>query len=163
MGTLLDDSESAFFDGIATELNTLAGDEINFYGQNRSRSTIDPLYGEYINRAIDGPFRLNAWVKWPQINVDVSEQGFGFEMDGMCSISRLELENANAPYPFEGDIIEMWRTPYHDADSLGKGLFFDVIRVENDGHINDSPTFVQFKLYLKRRTQNGAERKIQGP
>jgi hypothetical protein len=163
MGRILDDSEREFFDCIASELNELAGEEINFYGQNIKKSTIDPLYGEPVERKIEGPFRVWAWVRWPQISPESGEHGFGFEMDGECVIARAHLDKIGAPYPFEGDIIEMWRTPYHDADSLGKGLFFDIVRVANDGHIHDTPTFVQFRLTLKRRTQFGAERKISPP
>jgi hypothetical protein len=162
-GQFLDDSESDFFDGITSELNQLAGSEINYYGQNLPKSTIDPLYGEPTERKIDGPWRVHAWVKWPTVSPSSEEQGFSFQFDGECTIARAELERVGAPPPFEGDIIEMWRTPFHDADSLGKGLFFDVVKVTNDGHINDTPSFVQFRLTLKRRTQFGAERKVSPP
>lgn len=163
MGTLLDDSESSLFDSVASDMAKLAGEQINYYSMNRPRTKIDPLYGEAVERSVDGPYRVPAWVKWPISNAVADEHGFGFEFDGEAVIPRAELDKIHAPYPFEGDIIEMWRTPFHDADSLGKGLFFDVIRVQNDGHINDSPTFVQFRVTLKRRTQFGAERRITPP
>lgn len=160
MGRLLDDSEMALFDCIASDLNELAGDEVNFYGQDIPNSTIDPLYGEPSDRAILPPVRLWAYVKWPDESPDPSEQGFASDFDGKVVISRVAFENAHSPYPYEGDIVEIWRTPYHDANSLGRGMFFDVIKVTNDGHINDTSSFVQFELTLRRRTQYGAERKI---
>ena len=163
MGSLLDDSERALFDSVTTDLNRLAGDQINYYSMNRPNTKIDPLYGEAMERSIDGPYRVAAWVKWPQQNPEADEHGFGFTFDGEAVIARAELDKVRAPYPYEGDILEMWRTPFHDADSLGKGLFFDIIRVQNDGHVNDSPSFVQFRMTLKRRTQFGAERKLSPP
>ena len=163
MGSLYDDSELSLFDSYSTELPGISGDEVNYYAMNRAKTKIDPLYGEPSERGIDGPFRLNAYVQWPQFQPEAGEQGFGFEFDASCVIARATLEEANAPYPFEADILEFWRTPYHDAKSLGKGLFFDVIKVQNEGHIHDSPSFVNFKLFLKRRTQFGAERRVSPP
>lgn len=163
MGRILDDSEQELFDMVASDQNEAAGIDVNFYSNNKKLGTKDPLYGEYVNRHIDGPYRVPAWVKWPPQNPFSTEHGFTLEFDGECVISRIHLENKKAPFPSEGDIIEMWRTPYHDANSMGKGMFFDVIKVNNDGHINDTPTFVQFRLTLKRRPQFGAERKIDPP
>jgi hypothetical protein len=104
-----------------------------------------------------------AIVKYPEYEPLADESGFGREWDAQVTISRVSLDESNAPYPSEMDIIEMWRTPYHDAWSMGKGMFFDVIKAKNDGHINDSPTFTQFVLLLKRRSQFGAERRITPP
>lgn len=163
MGKILDDSELSLFDSIASDLNTAAGTAVNYYSVNRKKSKIDPLFGEYENRVIDGPFGLDAWFQWPNQAPVVGEAGFTVEFDCTCVISRIHLDNISAPYPTEGDVIETWRTPYHDIQSLGKGMFFDIIKVNYDGHINDSPTFVQFKLWLKRRPQFAAERRITPP
>jgi hypothetical protein len=163
MGKLLDDSELEYFDSIASELNALAGDDINYYAMNRAKYKIDPLYGEPIQRQTLGPFRVSAWFQWPNLEPEAGEQGFGYNFDCLCVISRIDLDEQEAPYPSEADVIEAWRTPYHDAKSLGKGMFFDVIKVNNDGHVNDTASFVQFKLYLKRRTEFGAERRITPP
>lgn len=163
MGRLLDDSEIQLFDCIASELTELAGEEINYYGMANDEATIDPLYGEFVSRKVAGPFRIFAWLSWPQNRPDPSEQGFGEEWDGEVVISRSALDSVNAPYPHHGDVIEAWRTPYHDAVSQGKGMFFDIIQIQNEGHINDSPSFVQFRGKIKRRSEFGAERKITPP
>lgn len=160
MGRLVDDSELALFDLIASEVNELYGDEVNYYATDNPSAKVDPLYGEPIERSINGPFRLPAYVSWPQYSPESGESGFGREFDGTVTISRIHLDRAHAPYPGEGDVIEMWRTPYHDARSMGVGMFMDVVKSENSGHINDTASFVQFKLYVKRRTQYGAERKV---
>ena len=163
MGKLLSDCDAAYFSVTNADLNELSGDEINYYPMNPVSGKIDPLYGEHTERTPGGPYRIWASVSWPEINPQPGEAAFGVEFDGMVWISRLHLDKANAPYPSEGDIIEMWRTPYHDANSRGKGYFFDIIKAQNDGHVNDSPSFVQFKLVLKRRSQFNAERRLTPP
>ncbi len=163
IGKVIDGSEVFIHDMVASDLNEAAGDEINYYSLNKDSSTIDPLYGEFIDRDIDGPWKLPALVAWDQQTPMTGEAGYTVEFNGKCTISRVHFEDFHAPYPIEGDIIEMWRTPYHDIDSMGLGLFFDVVQVNNDGHINDSPTFIQFILILKRRPQFGPERRIQKP
>jgi len=167
MGKVLNDCEVGLFDKINSDLNELAGIRVNYYGYDpntaENKAKVDPLYGEPTERKFDGPFRVWAIVKYPTYTPMTEESGFGREWDSKCTISRHHLDEANAPYPAEGDIIEMWRTPFHDAWSMGKGMFFDVIKSENDGHINGTPTFTQFKLTLKRRSQFGAERRITPP
>lgn len=167
MGTVLDDSEVELFDCINSDLIELAGVEINFYGYDptsvSNRAKIDPLYGEPTSRDIDGPIRIPALVKYPEYQPLTEESGFGREWDAQITISRAHLDERNAPYPSEGDIVEMWRTPYHDKWSMGKGMFFDVLKAKHDGHINDTPSFTQFLLTVKRRTQFGAERRVTPP
>ena len=167
MGKVLDDSEVELFDCINQDLIDLAGVEINYYAYDatsmKNRRKVDPLYGEPTEREIGGPYRVNAWVQYPEYEPLAEEVGFGRQWDAQVVISRASLDEQNLPYPSEADIIEMWRTPYHDTWSMGKGMFFDVIKAKHDGHINDSPTFTQFRLYVKRRSQFGAERRITPP
>jgi hypothetical protein len=167
VGKVLDDSEVDLFDCINQDLVELAGTDINYYAHDTSaiknRRKVDPLYGEPTERTFEGPHRVAAWVKYPQYEPLAEEVGFGREWDAEVVISRASLDEKNLPYPSEADIIEMWRTPYHDRWSMGKGMFFDVIKAEHDGHINDSPTFTQFRLKIKRRSQFGAERRITPP
>lgn len=160
MGKILDGSELPLFDSIASDLNEAAGDIVNYYSNNKQMSKIDPIYGEYSKRQTDGPWRLPAKVDWPQQAPMSGETGYTVEFDGKVTISRIHFEQKNAPYPAEDDVIEMWRTPFHDVDSMGQGLYFDIVKVDNDGHVNDSPLFVQFILTLKRRPQFGAERRV---
>lgn len=167
MGKVLDDSELGIFDCINQDLIELTGVEINYYAYDATavvnRSKVDPLYGEPTERNINGPIRIMALVKYPEYQPLTEDSGFSREWDAEVIISRGSLDDKNAPYPSEADMIEMWRTPYHDTWSMGKGMFFDVIRAKHDGHLNDSPTFTQFRLTLKRRSQFGAERRITPP
>ena len=159
MGTILDGSELFFFDSVNSNMTEAAGIEVNYYSMNKQGSVIDPLYGEYAQREVDGPWRLSAKAEWPQRSPISGEAGYTVEFDGKCTISRVHFEEKHAPYPIEGDVLEMWRTPYHDINSLG-GLFFDILKVLNDGHLNDSPTFTQFVMTLKRRPQFAPERRL---
>lgn len=163
MGRVLDGSEVSIHDIVISDYKEAGGDEINYYSTDKQASTVDPVYGEYSDRHIDGPWNLPAIFKWPQQNPAVGDAGYTVEFDGKCYISRFHFEDKNAPYPIENDVIEAWRTPYHDEDSMGKGLFFDIIQVNNKGHINDSAVFVEFELILKRRPQYSAERRIIKP
>lgn len=167
MGRVLNDCDRDLFDKINSDLNELAGIEVNYYGYDpystENVKHIDPLYGEPTERELSGPWRVVAIVKYPTYQPIADESGFGRDWDAEVFISRIHLEEKNAPYPSEGDVIEMWRTPFHDAWSMGEGMFFDVIKAQHDGHVNDSPSFTQFKLGLKRRSQFGAERRITPP
>jgi len=167
MGKVLDDSELELFDCINQDMIELTGEEVNYYASDASsiqnRSKVDPLYGEPTERVINGPNRIMAAVKYLEYEPLTEESGFGREWDAKVILSRAHLDEKNLPYPSENDIIEMWRTPYHDRWSMGKGMFFDVIKAKHDGHINMSPTFTQFELTLKRRSQFGAERRISPP
>lgn len=167
MGRVLDDSEQKLFDCINSDLIELTGVKVNLYGYDpttpANRAKIDPLYGEPTERDLTGPARIWALVKYPEYTPLTEESGFGRDWDAEVIISRFHLDEQNLAYPSESDIVELWRTPYHDAWSMGKGLFFDVVKAKHDGHINDSPTFTQFKLTVKRRSQFGAERRISPP
>ena len=163
MGFILDGSDAAVFELIDSNLNEAVGEEVNYYSLNKDKSKIDPVYGEFIDRKIDGPWRLPAIFKKPEQTPIAGEAGWTVEFKGICHISRVHFEQNNAPYPVEGDIIEVWRSPFHNADSLGQGLFLNIIQVNNRGHVNDSSSFVEFELILVRRPQMGAERLISPP
>jgi hypothetical protein len=167
MGKVLDDSELELFDCINQDMIELTGEEINYYPHDAqspaARRTVDPLYGERTEAIITQANRIMALVKYPEYEALTEESGFSREWDATVTISRAMLDEKNLPYPSEADVIEMWRTPYHDRWSMGKGMFFDVLKAKHDGHLNDSPTFTQFVLTLKRRSQFGAERRITPP
>ena len=171
MGKVLDDSELEVFDCINQDLIELTGVEINYYAYNvqsaQNRTKVDPLYGEPTERHFGttgtGAARIMALVKYPEYVPLSEESGFSREWDAIVTLSRSMLDEKHLPYPSEADVIEMWRTPYHDMWSMGKGLFFDVLKAKPDGYLNDTPTFTQFILTIKRRSQFGAERRITPP
>jgi hypothetical protein len=161
MSNILDNGDhSLLWDLISSDHKKGAGTDVNYYSVNKIASTMDPLYGEYTERKIDGPWRLPAIARWVQRSPMSAESGYTVEFDGTVTVSRISLEEKHASYPSENDIIEMWRTPFHDVDSMGEGLFFDVLKVAHKGFINDSPVFTDFVLTLKRRPQFSPERRI---
>jgi hypothetical protein len=166
----LNDNEKAFFDSIAQEQIDIAGTVADFFSQQVEQSTRDPLYDEPTERVWSQPYRIKVWVAWPQSAPVVGEHGFKFEFTGQAWIPRKTLEDANAPAPFEGDVLRFWKLPFFDDFGVArdkrltnKGWFFDVTNSDPDGHINDTATFVGFKLDLKRRSEFGAERRILPP
>lgn len=161
MGFVLDGSELRIFDVVTSDQTVSAGEEVNYYSVNKQTSKVDPLYGEYKHRQVDGPWRLPAAVAWPARNPQSTESGFTVEFDSQCVIARYHLDKDNVPYPTEGDMIEMFRSPYADADSMGQGYFFDIIKITADGHLNDTGNFTKFTLVLKRRPQYAPERKLE--
>lgn len=66
------------------------------------------------------------------------------------------LEN-NIDPPKIGDLVEFWANSWHTL-----GVFYDVVKVSEDGRINDSPFFVQWLLELRRRDQYLPERRLLG-
>lgn len=162
MGNIFDGSELGIFDSMAADMVEAIGEEVNYYSLNKDTSKYDPLYGEYTSRGIDGPWKMPMLFKWPEQNPTSGEAGFSVDFAGQATVCRIHLEDRNAPYPIEGDVLEAWRTPYHDIDSMGKGSF-DIVKVNNDGHLNDSPSFVQFILILKRNPNFAPERRLTPP
>ncbi len=160
MGFLLDSSELRLFDIVTSDHTAAGGDDVNYYSVNKHESKVDPLYGEYTKRQVDGPWRLPAAITWPDRQPAPGETGFTVEWDGKIEIARVHLDDRTAPYPTEDDVFEFWRSPYHDATSLGQGMFFDVIKVVTDGHLNDAASFTKFIVTLKRRTDYAAERRL---
>jgi hypothetical protein len=169
MGKILDGSELALFDCINQDMIELTGEEINYYSYDptsiENRRNIDPLYGEPRKRIFgdgtgSGAARIIALIKYPEYNPLSEESGFSREWDAQLTLSRSMLDEKKLPYPSESDVVEMWRTPYHDAWSMGQGMFFDVTRSRPDGYLNDSAAFTQFIVTIKRRSQFGAERRV---
>lgn len=83
-------------------------------------------------------------------------------------IARKSIEDIRAPQPNESDVLRIWNTPFFNEWAVDNapsgqpntGYFFDIIDVDDDGHLFDSPTFVGFKLSIKRRTEFTPERRI---
>jgi hypothetical protein len=81
------------------------------------------------------------------------------------------VEDADAGVPGEGDVIKSWNIPFYALYGLGDrpeappdaGYYFNVIDVDTDGQIFDNPSFVGYKLQLRRRTEFTPERRIKRP
>lgn len=163
----LDASEMFLFDTWANEHTTIAGVDIEFWSLNVGGSVTDPLYGEAIERKWHGPFKLKAWVQFPDDAPEANQQGKRSVFTSAVWIPRQQFEMHNAPVPNENDVVRIWNIPFfkeHAVDGEhvpGRGFFFDVVDVKHDGHVFDQAGFVGFSLDLVRRTDFTPERRLQ--
>lgn len=163
----LSDSEKELFDLFAKEQVDIIGTPLDYFSQQLEQSSRDPLYDEPTQRSWAGPFKMKAWVSWASSIPVTSEEGFRFQFLAQVWVPRAEVERVGMPAPFEGDVLRFWNIPFFnditDEGVAGSGYFFDVINADNDGHINDTSTFVGFRLDVKRRTEFTPERRISPP
>lgn len=159
----LDPTELAMFDHIAQEPINAVGTDCELFTRNNSKSTIDPLYSEPSRVVFDGPYLLRAHIEWPEFTPEVSEEGMRAVWPSGAWIPRKTIEEVNARSPREGDILRFWNLPYFDERASNNqnlpfaGYFFDIIKVNDDGHIHDTRAFVAFRCDLKRKSSFGAE------
>lgn len=160
----LDDVELFMFDHYAKEKVDIEGTECELFTLSVKKSTIDPLYDEPAKRVFDGPYRMTAFVEWPEGTPEAGEEGMTEVWPSGCWIPRKTLEETGARPPREGDVFHFWKLPFFDKDSVRgipvpvSGYYFDVIQVNDDGHLFDQKSFVGFRCNLKRRSTFTAER-----
>jgi hypothetical protein len=158
--------EHDLFDSLAQEHTNIAGTDIDYFSHQVAKSNRDALYDEPIQRAYSGPFRLKGYITWPDLTPDVGDKGWRSVANAECWIARLEFEQKHCPAPSETDVLRIWNTPFFNSwavdgeDIPGAGYYFDILNVNDDGHLFDSAQFVGFKMILKRRTEFTPERRI---
>jgi len=163
----LDATESWMFDNIAQEHTNAVAVDVMLYPLSRKKSTIDPLYGEAIEYAWDGPFRILGFIEKPTVSIEVKQEGLKMMFPTTIWIPRLNLEQAGAPTPRESDVLGFWNIPYwidqgitNKASDVPPKFFFNLTVVEEDGFVFDGPYFTQFKLSLNRNTEFVPERRV---
>lgn len=166
----ISDSERALIEGYAGEQTHIGGVPVDYWCINAVDTVRDPLYAEPIERKFVGPFRLFAIFQAPQQDVMVTEEGLAAKFTSTCTIPRKAFEDAGAPLPGPGDVLNVWNIPLYTAISTvealplpGSGYFFDVLQANPDGYIADSPSFVRWVMPLKRNTTFAPERRLVRP
>jgi hypothetical protein len=154
----------------AAEHIKASGTEIDYWWQDLNKAILDPLYNEPDKRVWTGPVRLMAYVKWPEQQYEVTEQGSHAIFPSEAWLPRLLVEASEMTgFPKEGDVLQFWNIPFFeqyglDGDLLwdipNAGYFFDIINVNDDAHFLDRAEFAGFKLTLKRRTEFTPERRV---
>ena len=164
------DQERVLFDGYAQEQVAIAGTPVDYWTINVPDSKRDALYGEPVVRKFVGPFRFKANFSAPSHNPQASENGITASWDAAAWIARKTFEDAGAPMPTEGDVMHVWDLPIYVALSTqepkplpGAGYYFDVLDVDADGYMLDTPTFTGYKFTLKRRAEFTPERRLERP
>lgn len=186
MGELLDDSELRLFDSISEEYNRLGGTKVRLWSLRRGYAVdpvfdepsrnhgYDPMYGEAVapshqpevepekrdEWAFVGPWEFWAVVFFEEeadkdTSIDESVQS---EWDATGWVSRQAFEEIDCPYPKKGDVIEMSEEKWRDSSD--KQIYFDVISSARAGPLNDTQTYVNQRLRLKKRTKFDPERRI---
>lgn len=167
----LDASELHLMDNYAQEHVGVMGTVIEFYSLSIARSTRDALYGEMSEHAFRGPYRMKAWVSYPDNAVNVGDSGQSGDWSGKIWIPRKSLEEAGCPMPSEGDVFRFWKIPYWDSDAgillddsapapPGSGFYFNLTNVDEEGVLFDNPQFVGVSSDYARHTSFTPERRI---
>jgi hypothetical protein len=165
----LDSSELFLFDIVAQEPINISGTECLLYTRNNAKSKVDPLYSEPAAVVFDGPYKIIVNIEWPESTPEAGEEGLVTRWPSGAWIPRKSVEEVKARAPREGDVLHFWQLPYFDQmasqfdNTPNAGYFFDIIKVNDDGHVFDSPAFVAFRCNLKRRSSFGPEQNIGVP
>lgn len=165
----LDASELYMWDNFAQEPIEAAGTQGELFQRDLKSTISDPLYSEPIVNAFVGPYLVMVQVEWPEFSPEAGEEGLRALWPSGVWIPRRSLEESKARPPLEGDIIRFWNLPYFNkraalqSSTPGAGFFFDLIKVNDDGHVVDNAAFVGFRCDLKRRSNFTPEQQLIKP
>lgn len=157
--------ERPLHDSIAQEPARLAGTSLRVYSLRRAKNH-HPLYREPSagngDWSFNGPWEVMGVVEFQQatdIDASARTEGLGRNATAKLWIARKELEDASCPDPKEGDVIEFWgNAPWKRA---GRFQFWDIIKANPDGNIQDSEVFVQWEITLEARASFDPVRKTE--
>jgi hypothetical protein len=157
--------ERPLFDSIAQEPPRLSGTPFRFYSVRRARAR-DPLYGEPSQDKQEwdfhGPWEMFGVIEYDQPsdnNSEATSDGIQIQSDATFEAARKEFEDAGAPFPKIGDVIEIWNeNEFSDVQQR----YWEVTKSNPDGSIHSSEVYVMWKMDLKRRTRFDPKRKIEG-
>ena len=167
----LSDLERQLYDSFAQEGVDTYGTKMEWYTQEISKAVRDPLYDEPTTRSWAGPYILNGFVTWPSRQPNLEGDGlYNSTFIGTVWLPRKSFEDIGAKLPYEGDVVRVWNVPFfadYGSDRSTKdkkrGYYFDVTKVEADGHLYDEAGFVGFRADIKRRTDFTPERRVSPP
>jgi hypothetical protein len=162
------DGEKSLFQCWADEHVSIAGTKVKFFHLDIEESSRDPLYDESIERVFVGSYIFKAFITYPESTPEAREEGLHATWDAEMWVPSSQIIQSGAPVPGEGDVIQFWDDSVEwykkygvlEQDIPGSGYLFDVIKVDEDGHLFDQAAFVGFKCSLKRRTEFTAERRM---
>ena len=162
----LDGRDAAMYDHFAQEHVNASGTTILLWHQDLEESLRDPLYDEPIDRVWAGPYKLKAWVEYIAGTPQMREEGMTVRWEGRIWVARKELEDTGTPAPLEGDVIKYWDNKFfaehgvNAEEGVHGGYYYDVINVDDAGHVQDSDHFVGLTINVLRRTEFTAERRL---
>jgi hypothetical protein len=159
--------ELELHDLYAQETARLAGTRFLFFSLRRAKNR-HPLYREPSAEgqgwSFTGPYEMWGsleYVPSDQSSTNVTSEGTEKESDSVMWVARKEFEDACAPEPKNGDVIEFWTLdegPFAESRLQSQ---WDVVKASRDGYIFNSEKFVQIRFELKRRAKFLAVRKTE--
>lgn len=168
---VLSASEQRLFDSVANELVSVAGTTILYFVLDLNNSKRDALYDEPVERVWKGPYVMKAHVETPNGVPEAREEGFRTTWECTVWIPREAFDGVKLPGPAEGDAIQFWDNPWWNIQEAAQGeenipnvgMYLDVIQIDPDGILFDNPSFVGFKMTVRRKSEFTAERRIVPP
>jgi len=164
----LDGRDAAMYDHFAQEHLQAIGTDMLLWHQDLAQSIRDPLYDESIDREWQGPFKFKGFAAYIAGSPQMREEGMVVRWEGTIWVARKELEDTGTPAPLEGDVIKYWDDKFfaehgvNAEEGVHGGYYFDVINVDDDGHVQDDAHFVGLTINVLRRTEFTPERRLSG-
>lgn len=156
--------ERPLWDSFAQEPARLGGTPVLFYSLRRAKNH-HPLYREPSAAGKDwefnGPWELAGSFQTDDTDYQGTGEGSTKTSSGTLWVARKEFEDAGAPDPKIGDVIELWtEAPF---DGVAKPRFWDVVEphADSDSHVMNTGIFTLWKLTLKSRSTFHAQRKVE--
>ena len=162
----LGDGNICFQDSIVTGQIEASGTPIEYWFEDIKNAIRDPLYGEPVQRAWRGPFKMMGMLEYPPAQAESREEGFRVTWQGTLYLARKTLDDLGAPFPHEGDIVKFWGNKFFaqhatgGAGDPGGGYYFDVTNVDDDMHVYSGANFLGYKMTIVRRTEFAPERRL---
>lgn len=150
---------------LAAEEIAQSSTPILYFRQDRLGTTWDPVYNEPRKLAFRPGLVLPGRVQKPEKQVDAGERGQKTRWDAVLWLAVATWPNLQDP-PREGDVVGFWDVPYFRKTAVANETipaanhYYDVIRVDTDGHVNMTATFVAWEITLVRRTEFAPERRL---
>lgn len=159
--------ERFLFDLWAQEHTHILGTKIDVWSLDVEKSKRVAIYDEPSCRTWKGPFTMKGFFQWADSTPEAREDGIRTTWTTEGWISRKDFEDVGAPSLSEGDVIKVWDSAFFkkfsvdDQDIPVSGYFFDVINVNDDGHLWDQFNFVGYSFTISRRTDFTPERRLE--
>jgi len=162
---ILGSDELELFDSVTSEQNSIGGTEIELYQYDFKQSARDPVYGEPSHEAWRQPIKLKAWVQYPEIEDQATEDGSMTSWPSTIWVARIDLEKVHADMPRIGEVVRFWDIPYFNKERSktldpNRAYYFGIKGVAEDSHMFDNPEFTAYRLTLERRTNFAPERRL---
>ena len=170
MGRLLGNCDIDFFDSVAREVNELAGTcAILYYALEHVKVPKDPLW----NEPKDLPHKLDpkkatvgiqfaGFIEYPEPSPRTGEEGRHVDYDATLWLARKDFEEKMPITPAPAVGLAYREPRYGDVVQV-QGKFFDIVKIDQDGQLNDTINIhTMWMLRIRHRSEFDARRQIEG-